>query len=670
LSPVVPLLWPVAKTTGDPYVPAGSRFAGGAGGPIVKVGAQDFTLDPGPFRATGVQFGGSMPGGHGSASFTVPVANAYLAPYHALREGEWVVIYDDAHELYEGEILSIKPSVDSSGQHKLSVVCGGIGALADKRDDVSATWIHRGSDGWIRRPGTPSNLGNVTLDDGAIDLRVSLGSTQDYSAAALTSSIWAVFVLDQGLSDDEISYVDLAGAYDVAVESTFAWTWALYTAPALGGTYKITALTDASAVDGAYSAQLTPPAGTKVLGLRLHCASGAHTTAAEKYLTLTTCDVYGQSRTTKPRIDEAMVALATRPGLATSSYSENVGPQYDDLRVGNDKAMVTAAGGMNTLAALHAKPFEWAFWDDKKFWCRPIPSVPNDAQIIVVGGGNPGLESWDVAENDEDVPEYACVLYGNLDDDTLPEGWPRKLYRPTTPEDDGDLRIERVDYSSLILSDAAAAALGSNIVGAASGSTIPAGYIFDALPSKAKEGTHPGNNVDPTSSYYETYAGALGTLTNFDYVETSGWSGSGVAVDPYVLVNDDDGYVDFGDLSVADFGTTPFSVRAWITVPVAPSVDFTPIIGKVASGVGWKLGITNAMTVSAVVADSASDYRQQTGDTVLEVGMRYHVAMTYAGSGGDIKLYVNGVAEGLTSAGALGAWDVSNAGDLQLMKVH
>jgi hypothetical protein len=42
--------------------------------------------------------------------------------------------------------------------------------------------------------------------------------------------------------------------------------------------------------------------------------------------------------------------------------------------------------------------------------------------------------------------------------------------------------------------------------------------------------------------------------------------------------------------------------------------------------------------------------------------------MTYAGSGGDIALYVNGVSEALTAAGSLGAWDVSTTGNLQLFK--
>jgi len=65
---------------------------------------------------------------------------------------------------------------------------------------------------------------------------------------------------------------------------------------------------------------------------------------------------------------------------------------------------------------------------------------------------------------------------------------------------------------------------------------------------------------------------------------------------------------------------------------------------------------------------AAANCRQQTGATVMVIGQWYHATMTYAGSGGDIALYVNGVAESLTAAGAVGAHDSSNAGNLQLFK--
>jgi hypothetical protein len=107
-------------------------------------------------KATNVQFDGSMPGGHGSASFDVVVQNAYMIPPPALREGAWVVLYDDAHELWEGEILSVKPSVVGP-VHKLSVTGGGMMTVAAKRRDITQMWVHRGfEDGWVTRPGISS----------------------------------------------------------------------------------------------------------------------------------------------------------------------------------------------------------------------------------------------------------------------------------------------------------------------------------------------------------------------------------------------------------------------------------------------------------------------------------------------------------------------------------
>lgn len=565
----------------------------------------------GPFTVKAVQFGGIMPGGHGSASFTVPVANAYLAPHHSLREGEWITIFDvGGHELYEGEIFTVKPQVDASGNHSFAVTCGGLISVAGKRADVSATWVHRGSEGWIRRPGTPSNLGNVSTDNGTIDLRVSLGSTQSYAAVGLISALEAVFVLDDGLSDDTISHVDVAGLYDVAAESTFNWTWTLFTAPTLGGTYTASALTSTGGTSAGFGDHLSPPAGTKVLLLQLKCASGAHTTAAEKYLTLTTSDIFAGGRTTKPRIDEAMVALATRPGLALTSYSQPVGPALDDLRVGGGKGMVTAAAGLATLATLHAEPFSWAFWDDRHFVCEPTPIVSDD-KTIVVGGGSPP-EGWDVAEEDETVPQVACVLFGNLPaqgDATLPEGWPRKLYRPETPADDADLRVTVADFSGLILSDASAAALGSNVIGGASGSTIPAGEVFDAAPATAKEGTWPGNNVDPTSDYQDGYSALLhGHLTNMAYSEGSGWAGSGSALDPYLLVGDGvDDYVDWGDVAACDFGTTAFSVRKWLKVNALPAAGTVAVgAGKLDGTRGWSFGVTASGKLRGYVGGAAA----------------------------------------------------------------
>lgn len=571
---------------------------------IIKIAGFDWTSTSGPLCVTGVQLSGSMPGGHGSASFEVPVGNAYLAPHHTLKEGAWISIYDDAHELYEGEIFSVKPVIDIGGQHKLSVVCGGLISVAGKRADVSATWVHRGSEGWRLLPvASEDQFGIARVDAGAIELRVKAGTSY------LSPTVWldACYVLDDGLSDDAISYVSGIVDWNVATDSGNTWSWWLYGSATLGSAFDAAALITHSNDSGAASAfTATPVAGTKVLTARLRCTGMIAVSTVPQFVTFTEMNIFGRARTTKPRIDEAMVDLATRTGLATSSLSEPVGAMLDDLRIGNGLAKVTAAGGMSTVAGLYAQPFEWGFWDERAFICKPQPLVPaNDSKVIVVGGGNPGLDSWDVAEYDEDVPDYACVHFGNKDDATLPEGWPRRLYRPSTPADDADLRVEIVDFSSLILSDAAAAAAGDNIVGTDAGDT-PTGYVLDAEPARADSGKWPGNNADPTAAYRELVQVIDGTLSGFAYTAVSGWSGSNSPADPCCLAGDGtNDYVSFGDVAACDFGTGPFTAREWLKFDALPS-GAAVAFGKLDGDRGWSLGITNAGHLRGYVGGSGA----------------------------------------------------------------
>ena len=663
----------VDSVSPDPYRPAGGRFVD-ASGPIIRIGEQVWSLSPGPFQITAVQLSGSIPGGHGAGSFDVPVANAYLAPHHSLAEGAWVEASENGHELYEGEIFSIKPSVGSDGG-KLSVSLGGLVSVAGKRADVAQTWVHRSAGSWLRRPGTPSSLGSVTADSGAVDLRVAKGATEDYSAAGLSSSIEAVYVLDDGMSDGTISYVDMTGVYDVVIESAAVWSWALYTAPGLGGSFTPAIIGATNAFSTAWADDLVPPTGTKALMLRLSCTSGAHAVAAEKYVSLKV-DVYSSGRTTKPRIDEALVDLATRPGLALSASAVPIGGGQDDLRVGGGKSLVTASAGMATIAALHAQPVMWAFWDGRRFTIDPTPSVPeNDAHVVVVGGGNPGLESWDVAEYDEDVPDFCLCLFGNLDDATLPEGYPRRMYAPHTPPDDADVRIEVLDFSGLILSDATAAALASNVVGSPSGSSVPEGAVFDAHPATADAGRSPGNNADPTSSYQDAVdPGVAGTLENFSFTPTSGWGGSGSPSDPTCLTGDGvDDYVTFGDLAAGDFGSNAFTVRYWFRLNSAVPRDVQMLGGKLSGAQGWYMGVDSDMHLVGYAGQSAGSYRRRIGGTTFAAGRWYYAAMVRSAAG-EITLYTcvpgaTPLAETMTAAGAVGAWDVSSVGELTLFKV-
>jgi hypothetical protein len=663
---------------GDIYIPVGSRFAGGTGGPIVKVGPQDFTLDPGPFHVTGVQFSGTMPGGHGSASFDVPVANAFLAPYHDLYEGAWIVMYDSAHELYEGEILSVKPSVDSSGQHMLSVVCGGLISTAGKRRDLSKTWISRNTSGW---QACPLRDYSFTFDGaGQFEFDNELGILVPGNAVARAGWMYAWWNLNGTPTADVISYIDYSANWDVATDADSTWTWDLY----VYSVYPLTGQTvvselvrsESNTTSAGTAGTFTPslPLANRLLLSLARTGGAGDGPIADKYIRFPTLDIYSEGRTTKPRIDEIMVALATRTGLATSSLSEPIGAVLDDIKIGQGAQRSSAADGMTTAAQLYAQPFEWAFWDDKKFWCQQMPRIPkNDSKVIVVGGGNPGLESWEVAEYDEDVPDYVLVLFGNKDGNSLPEGALRQMYRPIVgwegPPDNANLKIETLDLSHLILSDAAAAAAGDQVVGI--DRMLPSGYTFDVSPATANLGKWPGNNTDPTSLYQDNYSSLIaGTLTDFAYITASGWTGSNSPADPSALVGDGvNDYVTFGDMSAADFGTGAFSVRKWLRLNALPASGTTGVsVSKLDGDRGWYLGITPSgklrgyvggsgavppvtVTATGTVAtttDGAYTVHKFTGGGTLTVADGYSVAA-------DEVLVVGGGGGGGKSGGGGGA---------------
>lgn len=613
-------------------------------------------------KAQNVQFSGVMPGGHASGSFEVEVENAYLMPPPALREGAWVVIYDDAHELFEGEVLSVKPTVEGV-KHKLMVELGGMMSVAGRRGDVVQTWVHRGGDGWRRRAKLTSEIGSLVFDDG-IDIRVPLGSSEDFRATTMSNMCAAAFYLDDMCSDATISYVSFAGTCDLANDSGGqTWSVPIYTAPdftnyTLWGTYTSATTT--------FSNAFVPPDGAKQIMIAIVCNTSAHTVSADHYIHFSTMDIFSSGRTTKARIDEAMVALATRPGIALSYTSQPVGPQMDDLRVGSASARLSVADSLQEVASYHAQPFDWGFWDNRSFDVRPRLWTPdNDSRVIVVGGGRPGLVSWDVAEYDEDVPDYACVIYGNKDTSSFPEAWPRRVYRPSTPPDD-NVKLVTLDYSSTILSDAAAAAIGDNIVGRAP-TEIPPDYIFRVHPHLAKQGIWPGNNVDPTSTVQEiSDYRATGTTSGIAFTSASGWSGSNSPADPACLTFDGTSdYVSFGDLAQLDLGAGARTVTGWFKVGVAPS-NYVWVFNKQGGStawLGWNFGLTASSQLTAQLTQNsgATQFRGAYTTATVSVGVWYHGAAVYAGSGGDWTLYLNGTSQALTATGAAGAWNADNS---------
>jgi hypothetical protein len=152
------------------------------------------------------------------------------------------------------------------------------------------------------------------------------------------------------------------------------------------------------------------------------------------------------------------------------------------------------------------------------------------------------------------------------------------------------------------------------------------------------------------------------------YNTSTGWAGSNSVLDPSCLVGDGmNDSVDWGDLAPCDFATGPFTVRSWIKFAAAPSVT-VPIVAKLSGSQGWSLRLTAARKIEGYVGESGTNYRTQTGATVLAVDTWYHVTMTYGGSGNDITLYLGGLPETMTAAGSVGAWNLSSTGKLQFFK--
>jgi hypothetical protein len=402
------------------------------------------------------------------------------------------------------------------------------------------------------------------------------------------------------------------------------------------------------------------------VAVKLWCKDGAHTVAGPKFVTFTKFDIYGSGRTTKARLDEAMVEMATRPGLATSYTSKPVGPAMDDLRVGNGTEQTTIGAGLDTVSKLHSQPFDWAFWDDKTFDVRPALWTPdNDARVIVVGAGEDGLESWDVAEYDEDVPDYAEVIFGNKDDADLPEGWPRRIFRPSNPPDD-NVKLKRIDHSSLILTDDNAAAIGDYAVGKTlSGLSLDA--VLDLHPERARLGTWPGNNDDPTSTYQDlSNYRATGALTGFSYTTTSGWAGTNSPADPTALVCNgasESALVTFADAAQHDFITGARTIRAWVNTsdPTATQAILSKWAGGNNAGYECSLESDGKLYAITTVNYGAGTYRAAKSATVLTANTWYCVHFVYGGSGGDWDIWINAVDDAATNSGTAGALDSDNA---------
>lgn len=600
---------------------------------IVKVDGWDIGVKAGPVAARSVQFSGILQGGHAAASWETPVDSAYLRPHHVLRPGKWVVIYDDEHELWEGEIRSVRPVVSVSGEHKLQVTGAGLMSRAAKRKDSSKTWVHRGASDWVLHPDANRSGEYTNGSDGYLKMLIRQGAKEMYTPAMML-----IYYLDNMLSDDTVSYIDYTADWDVTDESTYGFAWSL-----TSGTETVSESdTSSDGTDGHLPAA-TPAVSWVAASLWGYDSSGTRTLSGDKYVQFTKIDVYGSSLTAKVRVDEAMVDVATRTGLAVSSDFAAVGKPLDDLHV----ERTSAAATLEALAQLHASPLEYGFWDEKCFRGGPIPRRPaSPHHVVVVGGGLPGLESWDITRDDSDRPDAVAVYFKNQSNASYPEGMVRRLVVPRDPGDTADAVVEVVDYSSLILSDAAATTIGMQLLGEEGTSyELPSGLVFSAHPEFADSGVSAGNNDDPTSSYAQTEADwTAGTVSGAAWTTSSGWAGSNSPLDPTCLECDGtDTKVDFGDLAACSFGIGAFTVSCWFRLDATGKAQ--ALIGKVDTGadpVGYALTVTLADHLLGYLRlDATHVYYVCHGETLV-ADTWYYAAMTWGGAAAQPKLYLDG----------------------------
>jgi len=601
---------------------------------ILKVDGWDLGIAAGPATAYNIQFTGVMPGGHAACSFDVYCANAYLAPHHALRVGNWIELYDDAHELWEGGVVSVKPVVSIGGQHMWKVQGAGLLNIAAKRGDLSKTWVRRGGAAWLIHPDANRSGEYVVGSDGVLSMLVRAGAAQVFTTPM---RMW--YVIDGLLSDDYISHVAWTAEWDTLNDASSTWTWSL--------TCDAVALTEANSSSTGTADTHTPAASTKWVGVTL-TGGGTPPPATDHYVRFTEMDVYGSSKTAKVRVDQAMVDVATRTGLATSSVSSAVGQTRHDLHF----ERMSAGSMLGSLAKLHDAPFDWGFWNNRTFYARPLerrPSNPN--RVVTVGGGNPGLVSWDVDDNAEDVPEFVCVYFGNSDDPDYPEGWVRRLYVPYAPDDTADVRMQTLDFSGLILSDAAATAAGANLLQGTGTYDIPPTPVWAVHPEFADGGMSAGNNADPTSSYSQLYPGQpAGTVTNCAWTTASGWDGDNIATDPTCLVLDGtNDFVTWGDLDAVDFGTGAFSACVWFKLNVVDAAQTLLCKYDAANYIGYELIVTSTNQCAGYVGlGSVAKYDMAIHDAVLTTGVWYFAAVTYTGTTDrTLTLYLNAVSDDL-----------------------
>jgi hypothetical protein len=194
---------------------------------------------------------------------------------------------------------------------------------------------------------------------------------------------------------------------------------------------------------------------------------------------------------------------------------------------------------------------------------------------------------------------------------------------------------------------------------------VSAGLLSQWVARLAKNGTDPGNNVDPTSTWRDLTDDRDGALANFAYTEVSGWAGTGTDADSYRLVFDANGEV--VTAPSLGFGTSNFTVEAW--AEQAASSVYGGVVGcwdgdePWNTDVGWALYFGGGRQRFQCNDGNYANFDTQWGDDLRGTGL-HHIVYRYDGS--VISLYVDGTF--VTQAAYSGAGTGNPTGSLKIGK--
>lgn len=194
---------------------------------------------------------------------------------------------------------------------------------------------------------------------------------------------------------------------------------------------------------------------------------------------------------------------------------------------------------------------------------------------------------------------------------------------------------------------------------------VTSGLVAEYIGKLAKNGTLPGNNSDPTSTWDDLMGSSDATLSGFGWTTSTGWAGSGTAGDPYGVVFNVDGVNDFVHAPYAafNFGSSSFSVEAWfIASDKTVTHKFMITKGSSSGYQGFRFGYAITTGIPWVLMGGLSNYDEGSigGTTDVADGVLHHMVFDYV-RGGDAVCYVDGAQVGTCDiSGATGSMDATS----------